>query len=208
MNKTQTVITRGTLVVLWLAAGLLISARAAQAQAPGCAVWSHAENRCLQQAPAQAAIAACTVWSHAEQRCLAPEDPAEATARILDKIHAERDAVLERARQAQVLATPIAPQLERFREGRAVSPARQPEKPVTIATKCATDWPTDFKMQAFCRTQEAEAAGKLATRHQGATMQTGAGATIRAKCATDWPNNFKMANFCEEQQLKGLASLR
>jgi hypothetical protein len=43
---------RGTLVVLLLTAGLLLPAPAVQAQAPDCAVWSRAENRCLQQAPA------------------------------------------------------------------------------------------------------------------------------------------------------------
>jgi hypothetical protein len=44
--------TRATLALSAIIAGLILAARAAQAQTPGCAVWSKAENRCLQQAPA------------------------------------------------------------------------------------------------------------------------------------------------------------
>jgi hypothetical protein len=206
-NIRTTVITRGALVVVVMFAGLLVSARAAQAQTPSCAVWSHAENRCLREAPPAAAVAACTVWSHAEQRCLAPESDADLLAHVAERGRALREASSERIRQAQALATPIAPQLEAVR-GRADRASAPAPAPVSIATKCATDWPTDFRMRAYCQTQQTDALGKLAARHQSSTLQTAAGATIRAKCAGDWPNDPRMTNYCEEQQLKALASLR
>jgi hypothetical protein len=195
MSHRRIVLIRSLLVVVLLTAGLVAQAHAAQAQAhAGCAVWSQAENRCLQAAPTATELAACTVWSHAENRCLSPESPAAALTRITEEAHAIRDAGLERIRQAQVNATPIAPQL--------VTPANPP---VTITQKCAKEWPTDFRMQAYCQKQQVEALGQLTTR---GSMQQGAGATIRARCAKEWPNDFRMANYCEEQQLKALASLR
>jgi hypothetical protein len=188
------------LASVFVAAGFLGAARPAQAQTQAptppadCAVWSRAENRCLQKAPTAAEIAACTVWSHAEQRCLNPESPAAAIARITEAAHASRDAMLERIRQDRARATPIAPQLE--------------QPPVTVGSQCAKEWPTDFRMQAYCQTQQGEALKKLTTRHDSGVLQTPAGTTIRTTCAREWPNDPRMRNYCEEQQLKALATLR
>jgi hypothetical protein len=202
---------RRTLVLLLVTAGLVVSARAAQAQTPGCAVWSHAENRCLREAPAAAVIAACTVWSHAEQRCLEPQSPADLLAQAMEHGRILREASFERIRQAQVMATPIVPQLAWLQQPHAVATRIGPHvenPPLSITSKCAKEWPTDFRMQAYCQQQQVEALGKLATRHQSGALQHAAGATIRATCASEWPNDPRMTNYCEEQQLKGLARLR
>lgn len=76
-----------------------------------------------------------------------------------------------------------------------------------IRTKCAKDWPTDFRMRAYCETQQLEALGKIAKRNDAGTLKTPDGLIIRAKCAAEWRDDFRMANYCEEQQLKALATL-
>lgn len=75
----------------------------------------------------------------------------------------------------------------------------------TITTKCAADWPTDFRMRAYCETQQGEAVVKLAERSEA--MHTPNGQIIRQKCLGEWSDDFRMANYCEEQQIKALASL-
>lgn len=72
-----------------------------------------------------------------------------------------------------------------------------------IQRKCEQEWPTDFRMQAYCQ-QRATAAGKeLAAR----TMDTPDRQTIRVKCFKDWPTDFVMRNYCEKQQLEALRQL-
>lgn len=73
-----------------------------------------------------------------------------------------------------------------------------------IRTKCATDWPDDFRMRAHCESQQAEALAALTARSMSTTDRR----TIRRKCATDWPGDYRMQNHCEEQQLKALTELR
>ncbi len=73
-----------------------------------------------------------------------------------------------------------------------------------IRSKCAADWPDDFRMRAYCQEQQTTALQKLQTRSMTTTDQL----IIRRKCLTDWPDDFKMEDYCEEQQLKALASIR
>jgi hypothetical protein len=75
----------------------------------------------------------------------------------------------------------------------------------TIRTKCAADWPDDFRMRAHCQEQQDAAFATLRRRAMSGSSED---RTIRRKCATDWPDDFRMRNYCEEQQLKGLASIR
>ncbi len=74
-----------------------------------------------------------------------------------------------------------------------------------IRNKCAKDWPDDFRMRAYCQTQQDEGVAALQRRTMSGSP---AHTTIRAKCASDWPDDFRMRNYCEEQQLKALASIR
>ena len=73
-----------------------------------------------------------------------------------------------------------------------------------IRSKCATDWPDDFSMRAFCERQQHESVGKLDSRD----MSNGTYRIIRNKCAADWTDDFTMRDFCEEQQLKALRELK
>lgn len=73
-----------------------------------------------------------------------------------------------------------------------------------LSAKCEKDWPSDFRMRAYCLKTQQEAADQLRRRN----MTTADERTIRQKCETDWPDDFKMRNYCEEQQLKALASIK
>jgi hypothetical protein len=77
-----------------------------------------------------------------------------------------------------------------------------------IKSKCASEWPDNFRMQAYCRDQQVEAIGKIVARNDSGVMDTKEGLVIRRKCRADWPNNYRMQNYCEEQQLRAFASLR
>jgi hypothetical protein len=72
-----------------------------------------------------------------------------------------------------------------------------------IARKCQGDWPADFRMQAYCETQQKEALATL----QGRAMSSRQQRIIRTKCATEWPGDFRMINYCEEKQLEALTQL-
>jgi endonuclease YncB( thermonuclease family) len=72
-----------------------------------------------------------------------------------------------------------------------------------IRAKCAQDWPTDFRMRAYCEQQQQTAVGSLGARSMRSTDQQ----TIRTKCASDWPDDFRMRDYCEQQQLKALSVL-
>lgn len=76
-----------------------------------------------------------------------------------------------------------------------------------IRTKCSKDWPTDFRMQAYCATQQVEGLKKIAARNDAGVMATPAGRIIRTKCSGEWLSDFRMENYCEEQQFKALGTL-
>jgi hypothetical protein len=87
-----------------------------------------------------------------------------------------------------------------------IEPVPSPDAAMpAIRYKCAVDWPSDYKMQQFCQTQQRAAVNKLFTRNMFEVREH---RTIRYKCQTDWPDDFKMRDFCEEQQLRALAAIR
>jgi hypothetical protein len=72
-----------------------------------------------------------------------------------------------------------------------------------MRAKCAADWPSDFRMRAYCETRQQDGLLKLNAR----SMTFGDRKTIRDECLKDWANDFQMRNYCEEQQLEALAKL-
>ena len=74
----------------------------------------------------------------------------------------------------------------------------------TIRTKCAAEWKDDFRMQAYCQTQQRDAFATIQRRGMLSANER----TIRSKCRDEWPDDFKMQDYCEQQQLKALGSLR
>jgi hypothetical protein len=87
---------------------------------------------------------------------------------------------------------------------RRTNPPSPAPATVQIQQKCEKDWPTDFRMQVYCQTQQNEALTALARRN----MDGDAGETIRRQCFNEWQGDYRMMNYCEEQQLKALETLR
>ncbi len=79
-----------------------------------------------------------------------------------------------------------------------------PNSAGTISAKCATDWPNDFRMRAFCEKQQGNALQSLGQPVNAAPTEAD---TIRKKCERDWPNDFRMRAFCEKRQTNALKSL-
>lgn len=73
-------------------------------------------------------------------------------------------------------------------------------------SKCREEWPTDYRMQQHCVTQQSEGAQTL-ERGSPTDVDTTAFRVIRGKCAEDWPRDFKMRAHCEKQQFEGFRSL-
>jgi len=73
-------------------------------------------------------------------------------------------------------------------------------------SKCREDWPTDYRMQQYCISQQSEGAQKLSL---GAPSEVDSSAfrVIRGKCAEDWPRDFRMREYCEKQQYDGYRAL-
>ena len=71
-----------------------------------------------------------------------------------------------------------------------------------IRSKCANDWPDNFRMRKYCEDQQNESLRALRAR-----QMTGILAKIRSKCANDWPDNFRKRNYCENQQIEALRKL-
>ncbi len=71
-----------------------------------------------------------------------------------------------------------------------------------IRSKCASEWPDDFRMRKYC--QDQQNAGLQALRSR--TM-TGVLAKVRSKCASEWPNDFRMRDYCEKQQIEAYRQL-
>ena len=71
--------------------------------------------------------------------------------------------------------------------------------------KCAKEWPSDFRMQVYCRERHVEAMRKMAQR----PMQSGTEKIIRGQCYLEWgkDHDWQMQNFCEERQLEALPKL-
>ena len=83
------------------------------------------------------------------------------------------------------------------------SPPSDAAAAAMIRSKCARDWPENFRMRKYCEDQQYQGLRALRSRSMtGSTMRM-----IRSKCARDWPENFRMRNFCENQQLNALREL-
>lgn len=92
-------------------------------------------------------------------------------------------------------------------EARRRSSAIQSTNPdEIIAIKCSRDWPNDFRMQAYCKEQQAAALRTLNRPLPTASPETSA--TIRLKCEKDWPDDYRMRAYCEQRQLNGAAEIR
>ena len=76
-----------------------------------------------------------------------------------------------------------------------------------LTQKCRADWPTDFRMQAFCEKQQRELVQALA---QGRPQDISEDqyAIVRNKCTGDWPSDYRMRAFCERQQFEAIRQLR
>ena len=94
---------------------------------------------------------------------------------------------------------------EPMRQTTRMNTAASPLIAVTATTQqsCEKEWGTDFRMRAFCETQQRESASTLRQRSMTTTDQQ----AIRKQCLGEWPTDFRMQNFCEEQQLKALKEL-
>lgn len=74
-----------------------------------------------------------------------------------------------------------------------------------VKAHCAKEWPTDFRMQAFCNNQQVQGMLNIGNRNMRDTAEH---RTIRAECIKQWGTDFRMVDHCEQQQLKALDDLR
>jgi hypothetical protein len=72
-----------------------------------------------------------------------------------------------------------------------------------VTAHCEKEWPTDFRMQAYCQRQALAAAQELNAR----TMDTPDRRTIRTQCLSEWSADVRMVNYCEQRQLDALRQL-
>jgi hypothetical protein len=85
----------------------------------------------------------------------------------------------------------------------AMATAPRPVATGPIRTHCEKEWPTDFRMQAYCQKQAREAAIEMSLR----TMTTADQRTIRTHCQQEWGEDLRMVNYCEKRQLDALRAL-
>jgi hypothetical protein len=76
-----------------------------------------------------------------------------------------------------------------------------------IKLKCQGEWPTDFRMQAYCERQQREGVQTLA-QGRPQDIQQNQFSLIRQKCNGEWPNDFRMRAYCERQQYEAVRQLR
>lgn len=77
----------------------------------------------------------------------------------------------------------------------------------TIRAHCTKEWPTDYRMQAYCLQQQNESVVKMGQRFNAGFTSTPEGRTITLQCFKEWPTDYRMQNYCVEQQLEGLKKL-
>lgn len=76
-----------------------------------------------------------------------------------------------------------------------------------IRTECATRWPTDFRMQAYCVNEQYEALKKL-TAERPSDIPREQYTIIFSECGIKWGHDFKMRVYCQDQQYEGIRQLR
>ncbi len=82
------------------------------------------------------------------------------------------------------------------------------DQDLTIATKCARDWPDNFRMRAACVEQQGAILDKSLSSPVDPRLPLEDLSMIRDKCANDWPEDFRMRAQCEQQQIQGLRKLQ
>src|SRR5690606_23065615 len=78
----------------------------------------------------------------------------------------------------------------------------------TIRAKCAAEWPGDGQMQAYCESNQRQAAlelQQLNARNGGIPAE--AYRVASGRCLTDWPDDFSMQAYCLRQQIEGYAAV-
>lgn len=106
------------------------------------------------------------------------------------------------------MATPTVQVAETTTSAPAPTPSAATENvEEVIKTKCAAQWPEDFRMQAHCIEQQQQAARLLTNTSDLPTAVSTPSTGVRTKCAADWPDDFRMRAHCEQQQMKGLEAL-
>jgi hypothetical protein len=76
-----------------------------------------------------------------------------------------------------------------------------------IEQKCTQEWPSDFRMRAYCQQQQREGVAAL-NRGRPNSVSQDAFAIIRGKCANDWSRDFNMRAYCENQQYESYYTLQ
>ena len=71
-----------------------------------------------------------------------------------------------------------------------------------IRSKCANEWPDDYKMRKYCEDQQYKGLRALRSR-----QMTGYLSKVRSKCANEWSDDYRMRDYCEENQLKAIREL-
>jgi hypothetical protein len=77
-----------------------------------------------------------------------------------------------------------------------------------IKGKCLSDWPDDFKMQAYCVDKQVGAARRLATRARPPDIPQIPYMQIVVKCRKEWPEDWSMMEYCTNQQYEAVRKLR
>lgn len=62
----------------------------------------------------------------------------------------------------------------------------------TIRSKCASEWPGDFEMQAYCERQQVDGVAYLRAQSNQRDLNA---------CARDWPGDFEMQAYCVRERL-------
>ena len=70
---------------------------------------------------------------------------------------------------------------------------------------CVSEWPTDFRMQQYCREQQRQSVTQLLVRPPD--IPTNVVDIVRTKCAQEWKDDFRMRAYCERQQFDAYAAL-
>ena len=97
------------------------------------------------------------------------------------------------------------PVVTEFNRLTSESEARQ----ANINRLCEGEWPTDFRMQEYCREQQAEGYSNLVRIYPDARENIGA---ALVECITDWSDgglfDWRMIHYCTDRQLTSWRNLR
>jgi hypothetical protein len=72
------------------------------------------------------------------------------------------------------------------------------QPPADVRARCAREWPTDYRLQAYCVEQQRPDARPLL---RAPDVPAEVATAIRRRCAVDWPRDLRLRAYCEYQQL-------